>query len=252
MALKLPSTWKPAPIMDDCCQDKSSELDALRAHQSRTLWIVLGINVAMFGVDLSVGLLSGSTALMADSLDMLGDGLVYGFSLYVVARSARWRAGAALMKGAIMALFGLLVLGQAGYHFIAGGVPDSGLMGAIGMLALAANLTCLLLLTRHRSDDLNMSSTWICSRNDIIANGGVLVAALAVFLTNSLWPDLVVGLLITAVFLRSAVYVIRQSVAELSLPKNNYIPPFSGSRRVITLVETCDCTVEGCRCCFTG
>ena len=102
--------------MDSCCQDKACELEALRVRQSRTLWIVLGINGGMFGLELILGLLAGSTALLADSLDMLGDALVYGFSLYVVGRSTRWRAGAALMKGVIMAGFGLMVLSQAGSY----------------------------------------------------------------------------------------------------------------------------------------
>jgi Co/Zn/Cd efflux system component len=102
---------------------------------------------------------------------MLGDALVYGFSLYVVGQSARWRASAALLKGIIMAGFGLIVLAQAGYRLVSPEVPDLQLMGVTGALALAANITCLLLLTRHRNDDLNMRSTWLCSRNDIIAFG---------------------------------------------------------------------------------
>jgi Co/Zn/Cd efflux system component len=173
----------------------------------------------MFGLEVVIGLLAGSTALLADSLDMLGDALVYGFSLYVVGRSMRWRAAAALLKGVIMAGFGLMVLAQVGYRIASPEVPDFQLMGITGVLALAANVTCLLLLTRHRNDDLNMSSTWICSRNDIIANVSVLVASVAVFATGSMWPDLAVGLLITVVFMRSSVYVVRQAVAELRKPE---------------------------------
>ena len=222
--------------MDNCCQDKGCELEALQGRQSRVLWTVLGINGSMFGVELAVGLLAGSTALLADSLDMLGDALVYGFSLYVLGRSARWRAGAALMKGIIMAAFGLMVLAQTGYHLIVPEVPNSQLMGAAGALALVANVTCLLLLTRHRDDDLNMRSTWICSRNDIIANAGVLAAAAAVFVTGSMWPDLAVGLLITVVFMKSAVYVVRQAVAELRRPavfETSQEPGQTGDDRVL-------------------
>lgn len=204
--------------MDNCCQDKACELEALRGRQSKVLWLALGINGGMFGLEVVLGLLAGSTALLADSLDMLGDALVYGFSLFVVARGARWRAGAALLKGVIMAGFGLMVLAQAGYHFISPEVPDFQLMGIAGVLALAANTACLLLLTRHRDDDLNMRSTWICSRNDIIANVGILVAAAAVFATGSMWPDLVLGLIITVVFMRSAVYVVRLAMSELRSP----------------------------------
>ncbi len=125
--------------MDQCCQTKAQELVALRGHQRRVLAAVLVVNLAMFFVEFGAGLLSGSTALLADSVDMLGDSLVYGFSLYVVGRSTRWRAGAALMKGGIMAGFGLMVLSQAGYHLISPEVPNFGLMGLTGALALTAS-----------------------------------------------------------------------------------------------------------------
>lgn len=236
--------------MDNCCQDKACELESLLARQSRTLWVVLGINGGMFGVELFIGLLAGSTALLADSLDMLGDALVYGFSLYVVGRSVRWRASAALLKGIIMAGFGLVVLAQAGYHFFVPEVPDFRLMGATGALALGANVACLLLLTRHRNDDLNMRSTWLCSRNDIIANAGVLVAAAGVFVLGSPWPDLAVGLLITAVFMRSAVHVIRQATTELRSPADQRVPQ-SRPQPVMLLLKECaagTCPAGACRC----
>ncbi len=201
--------------MDNCCQDKACELEELQGRQSRVLWIVLGINGFMFLFELILGWLAGSVALQADSLDMLGDTLVYGFSLYAIAKSARWRSSAALMKGGIMALFGVGVLLQAIYKLIHPEVPAFDLMGATGLIALAANATCLYLLTRHRSDDLNMRSTWLCSRNDIIANTGVLLAAGLVFLTGSIWPDIAVSLIITALFLQSAVQVLQQALAEL-------------------------------------
>jgi cation diffusion facilitator family transporter len=236
--------------MDSCCQDKSCELEALRGSQPRTLWMVLGINGGMFGLELIIGLVVGSTALLADALDMLGDALVYGFSLYVVSRSARWRASAALLKGIIMAGFGLIVLAQAGYRLVSPEVPDFQLMGVTGALALAANITCLLLLTRHRNDDLNMRSTWLCSRNDIIANAGVLVAAASVFATSSMWPDLAVGLLITMVFMRSAVYVVRQAVTELRRRDAREAPQESG-QPVMLLLRRCaagTCPADACRC----
>ncbi len=198
-----------------CCQDKACEVETLQREQSRILWAVLGINGTMFGLELTVGFLAGSVALLADSLDMLGDTLVYGFSLFVVAKSARWRTRAALLKGGIMATFGLIVLGQASYRLLVPTVPESYLMGAMGLLALVANATCLYLLTRHKNDDLNMRSTWLCSRNDIVANVGVIAAAALVFVTHTPWPDLIVSLLIMAVFLQSAVYVLRQAWTEL-------------------------------------
>ena len=201
--------------MADCCNDKACEFDALRGRQSSTLKIVLAINAAMFVVELTAGLIGHSVSLVADSLDMLGDALVYGFSLYVVARGARMKAKAALFKGVIMAGFGLFVLGQAIYRIAVPQLPVFETIGAIGLLALAANGMCFYLLWRHREDDINMSSVWLCSRNDIIANVSVLFAAAGVWLTQSGWPDIAVGLALAALFLRSALHVLRESLKEL-------------------------------------
>jgi len=201
--------------MADCCSDKTCEIEALCNRQSSTLKIVLGINAVMFLVELTAGLLSGSVSLVADSLDMLGDTLVYGFSIYVVARGARMKAKAALFKGGIMAAFGLFVLGQAVYKIVFPQVPVFEAIGAIGLLALATNSVCFALLWRHRADDINMSSVWLCSRNDIIANVSVLFAAVGVWLTHSGWPDILVGLALAALFLRSALFVLRGAITEL-------------------------------------
>lgn len=201
--------------MADCCNDKACEIEALRTRQSSTLKIVLGINAVMFLVEITGGLISGSVSLVADSLDMLGDALVYGFSIYVVARGARMKAKAALLKGGIMAAFGLFVLWQAVYKIAFPQVPVFEAIGAIGLLALAANGTCFFLLWRHRVDDINMSSVWLCSRNDIIANVSVLFAAVGVWLTHSGWPDILVGLALAALFLRSALFVLRGASAAL-------------------------------------
>jgi len=201
--------------VDDCCQDKASELEQLRAGQSRTLWIVLIINAAMFVVELTTGYFAGSVALQADSLDMLGDALVYGFSLYVIAKSIRWRAASAILKGGVMSAFGLGVLGQTVYKLIYDGVPEAQLIGTVGALALAANLVCLYLLTRHRADDVNMRSTWLCSRNDIIANVGVLIAAALVAVSGTMWPDIIVALIITTLFLKTAFTIVSEARAEL-------------------------------------
>ena len=181
--------------------------EQMRQSQGRTLKLVLAINLVMFVVELTAGWLASSTALLADSLDMLGDALVYGFSLYVLARDDRWKAISAFIKGGIMAAFGLFVLGQAVYKLFHPELPTYETIGVIGLLALAANALCLRLLWRHRADDVNMRSVWLCSRNDIIANSAVIVAAAGVWLTASQWPDLIVGLGIAALFLRSAVHV---------------------------------------------
>lgn len=202
--------------MGSCCEDKSCTLDALREKQGRTLKIVLAINVAIFLGEFSAGLLAQSTSLQADSLDGLGDALVYAFSLYVLFKSARWRAGAALLKGLIMLSFGLAVGWEVVHKLTHPVVPVAATMGIVGFLVLAANTTCLYLLTRHRHDDLNMESVWLCSRNDIIANVGVLGAAAVVALTGSMWPDLVVGTAIAALFIKSALHVLFKSWRELA------------------------------------
>lgn len=204
--------------MANCCEDKGCELSAMRARHGRILWTVLAVNAAMFFVEGAAGLLAQSTALLADALDMLGDALVYGFSLLVLARSARWQARAAFFKGSFMLVFGLAVLGEAGYKIAHPVLPEAATMGLVGALALAANLGCFVLLYRHRSDNLNMSSTWLCSRNDLIANAGVLLAAAASHALASRWPDIVVGCTIAVLFLHSAYGVLRESLHALRTP----------------------------------
>ena len=201
--------------MDACCETKAEELNVLRGKHKNVLTIVLVINAVLFVVEAAAGLLANSTALLADSLDMLGDSLVYGFSLYVLWRSAAWKAKAALLKGAIMAVFGVGVLFEAVHKMLVGVVPNAETMGIIGSLVLVGNGICFLLLFRHRSDDLNMRSTWLCSRNDIIANLSVLVAAAGVTIFNSGWPDILVGAAIAALFLKSALTMLAESFAEL-------------------------------------
>ena len=197
--------------MKNCCEITGE----LSGRQRRVLWTVLCINAAMFLVEAGGGLLAHSTALLADSVDMLGDAIVYGFSLYVVARGPVWQARAALLKGAIMAAFGVGVLAEAAVKVAGGVVPAADLMGGLGLVALAANVFCLMLLWRRRGDDLNMRSAWACSRNDVMANAAVVLAASGVALTGSAWPDIVVGLAIAALFGVSAGEIIRRAVGEL-------------------------------------
>jgi len=204
--------------MASCCENKSCEIEGLRASHGRVLWIVLAINAIMFVVECTAGLAAHSTSLLADSLDMLGDALVYGFSLFVLARSARWQAGAALVKGVFMLAFGLGVFLEALHRMVVPVMPAVEAMGIVGALALAANLVCFFLLYRHRGDNLNMSSTWLCSRNDLIANTGVLLAAAGSYGLTSRWPDMLVGLVIACLFVRSSVTVLAQSVKALRKP----------------------------------
>ncbi|HJQ16828.1 MAG TPA: cation transporter [Allosphingosinicella sp.] len=196
--------------MSGCCggDDEALALAAARNQDiRRVLIIVLVINLAMFVLELGAGLVARSASLTADSMDMLGDALVYIVSLYALERSARWRAGAALFKGAFILLLGLGVLVQIGLKIAFGVAPSSTLMLLFGGLALAANLFCLKLLWRFRADNVNLSSTFECSRNDVIANVGVIVAAIGVTAFDSPWPDIAVAVVIAFLFLRSALRV---------------------------------------------
>lgn len=206
MRISLPLSPAAAFCTDDCCSDKEAELALLatRAAQRRVLLVVLAINVVMFVLELSAGIMAHSVALVSDYVDMFGDASVYLLSLYALDRGLRWRAGAALAKGGIVLAFGVWILVEVGRRLVSGGAPDAETIGVVGLLALAANLACLGLLWRFRSHDVNMSSTFECSRNDVVANVGVLLAAAGVALTGAAWPDLVVGLLVAVVFLRSA------------------------------------------------
>jgi Co/Zn/Cd efflux system component len=192
--------------MDECCAVRD-----VPREQRRVLYAVLWINAAMFLAESIGGLTAHSAALLADSADMLGDAIVYGFSLYVIHRGTAWKARAALLKGIIMAAFGMGVLIQVAVKIIHGLTPTVEVMGVIGVLALAANLFCLVLLRRRRDDDINMRSAWVCSRNDVIGNTAVLAAAALVAVTRSAWPDILIGLLIAGIFGRSAVQIIREA-----------------------------------------
>ncbi len=202
-------------MAEHCCQHKAKELEKLQKRQAKILWIILVINAVMFVVEFSGGIKAASLSLTGDSLDMLGDALVYGCSLYVIKKGKKAQARSAILKGGIMFISAIAVLARATYQLFAQTVPTVQLMGEIGILALLANLICFLLLIRHRNDNINMSSVWLCSRNDIIANISVLLTAGLVLLTNSFLPDFILGLLLTVVFAQSAGKVLQKARAEL-------------------------------------
>ena len=202
-------------MAEHCCHHKAKELQKLQKRQSKVLWIILAINAVMFVVEFSGGIKAASLSLTGDSLDMLGDALVYGCSLYVIKKGKKAQARSAILKGSIMFLTAIAVFARATYQLFAQTVPTVQVMSEIGILTLIANLICFLLLIRHRNDNINMSSVWICSRNDIIANILVLLAAGLVLLTSSFLPDFILGLLLTVVFTQSAGKVFTQAKAEL-------------------------------------
>lgn len=201
----------------DCCSAKSTELEKLarQADQRRVLVAVLAINVFMFVVEFGAGVVAGSTALMADASDMLGDAVVYAVSLYALARSDRWKAGAAMLKGVVILGLGVGIAFNVLTKISSGVAPSSTLMLIFGGLALVANLVCLRLLTRFRHQDVNMASTFECSRNDVINNCGVLLAAGLVWWLVSPWPDIIIGSLMAVIFLRSAFRVIREAAPQM-------------------------------------
>ena len=184
----------------------------------RILWLALSVNWTMFVIEGSAGTVAGSSSLQADAVDFLADGFTYGLTLYVAARSLRWRATAGLVKGLVMAAFGAGVLVLTVYRAFHPGVPEAATMGVVGVLALVANVWVALTLYRYRHGDSNMRSVWLCTRNDAINNIAVLAAAAAVAVTSTAWPDLAVGFGIAALELWAAWQVIGQAVGELGGP----------------------------------
>jgi len=198
---------------DHCCDHEPVFTGASAAYR-RALWAVIAINAAMFAVEVVAGLAAGSMALQADSLDFLADSATYGLSLWVIARPARWRANAALFKGASLGVLGTWVLGATIWRAFAPGPPEPVVMGTVGVLALCANVASVLLLLRYRDGDANVRSVWLCSRNDAIGNIAVVLAASGVFATGTAWPDLIVAGVMASLFLSSSVRIVRHALGE--------------------------------------
>ena len=204
--------------MDECCTSPPINLsgpDKQDDAYRRVLWAVLAVNAAMFAVEVIAGLAAGSAALQADALDFLGDAANYAISLLVVGMALRYRALAALTKGATMAAFGLWVIGTVVWHALHGTLPSAFTMGTVGVAALVANAASFGLLWAYRHDDANMRSAWICTRNDVLGNLAVLLAALGVFGTGTGWPDTIVAAIMATLAIQGAALVIRQAGAEL-------------------------------------
>ncbi|MBL4690163.1 MAG: cation transporter [Rhodospirillales bacterium] len=197
---------------DDCCAAVTTP--PIGAYR-RVLWVVLVINVAMFGIEMLAGVWGRSVALQADALDFLGDSATYAITLIVIGMSVRWRSGAAMLKGLTMTGFGFWVAGTTIFHLLQGTVPDFTIMGSIGLLALSANVVSAGLLFRYRDGDSNMRSVWLCSRNDAIANIAVILAASGVWATGAGWPDLAVAAVISGLALTSGIQIIQQASGEL-------------------------------------
>lgn len=202
--------------MSGCCENRCA-VEALREKQRGTLLSVLSVNIAMFLIIIVAAMYGNSTSLFADSLDNLGDALTYALSLYAVTRGDVIKAKVALFKGILILFAAVAVLVQIVYHIIVPTVPVFEIMGAFSLLGLAANSICLYLLWRHRNEDVNMSSVWECSRNDIVVNISVFIAAGAVWVTESGWPDILVAIALVWLLIRSSIRVIRSARMELQL-----------------------------------
>jgi len=197
-----------------CCHhqnDAPARDDGFR----RVLWVALAINAGMFLVEGISGLMGDSVSLQADALDFLGDAANYSLGLAVLGLTLSRRATAGLIKGVSMGLFGPWVIGTALYNVVAHAVPSPAVMGAVGFLALAANIGVAVLLFRHRQGDSNRRSVWLCTRNDAIGNLAVILAASGVFASGTAWPDLIVALVMATLALSSCYRVVAQAIGEI-------------------------------------
>jgi len=201
--------------MPACSCDNELKFDGVSRRYRAILWIVIGINAFMFLFETGASITADSMALRADALDFLGDSLTYGLTLLAIGHTLRWRAAAAMFKGITLLLMGLWVLGSTAWQVLILGVPDETIMGSVGLLAFAANATSVLLLLRYRDGDANVRSVWLCSRNDAIGNLAVILAAGAVYVTRTAWPDIAVAFGMALLFLHSAWLIIRQAGSEI-------------------------------------
>ena len=199
--------------MSGCC-GHDAKFEGVSDEYKRRLWIVIAINAVMFFVEMGAGRLAQSQALQADALDFLGDALTYCISLAVIGASIQARTNAALFKGVSLLLVGVWVFGSTIYRLFYSGVPEASIMGWIGFLALIANLASVVLLMKYKDGDANVRSVWLCSRNDAIGNVAVMLAALGVWGTATMWPDLVVAFIMAGLFLSSAYQILRQALEE--------------------------------------
>lgn len=205
--------------MAGCCDDRCSDPKILNSPAwRRALWAALTVNAGMFLAEMAAGVAAGSASLQADALDFLGDAANYAISLGVAGMALAWRARAALLKGGTLGLLGFWVLASTAWHAYHATLPQAGVMGAVGVLALAANAGVAILLYRFRSGDANMRSVWICSRNDAIGNLAVVLAAAGVFGTGTGWPDLIVAATMAALGIAGGSQIARQALDELRSP----------------------------------
>ena len=194
--------------MSGCCAH-----DAVERRERQLLWVVLTLNASMFVIEFMAGWIAHSTSLLADSLDMFADAVVYGISLYAVGRAVALKARAAVTNGVLQLTLSLVVLADVSRRLLTDAAPEPLVMSVVSLMALTVNMICFGMLYRFRSGDINLKASWICSRNDMMANVGVLIAAIMVSQTGRAWPDLVVGTLIAMLVMTSAIRIISEARA---------------------------------------
>ena len=190
--------------MSSC--DCSVEIET--REQKKVLIFLLVINAVMFVLELAMGIIAESTGLIADSLDMLADAIVYGIGLYAVGRVATAKIRAALLSGIFQIILALGILAEITRRVFWGSDPEPLYMLAISVIALAANVVCLMLIAKHRNGEVHMRASWIFSKNDVIANLGVIFSGSLVYILGSRWPDLVIGAIIVLIVLRGGAGII--------------------------------------------
>ena len=204
--------------MADC----GCELKINNRLEGKVLKILLSINAFMFIAEITLGILSESTALIADSLDMLADATVYGIALYAVGRSPVVKIKAAHISGVFQVLLGVLVSADVIRRLIYGSEPESFLMIAVGMVALIANVICLMLISKYKEGEVHMRASWIFSKNDVIANLGIIISGGFVYLLDSRFPDLIIGIIISIIVIRGGIHIIKDAYQEKRLLLGNY------------------------------
>ncbi|CAH0339756.1 cation transporter [Rhizobium sp. CECT 9324] len=200
--------------MSASCGHSHGPFDGMSDTYKRRLWMVIAINAGMFFIEMTAGQLARSQALQADALDFFADAVTYGISLAVIGATIRVRTTAAAAKGVSLFLMGLWVFGSTLYRVFYMGLPEAPIMGAIGFMALIANVASVLLLMNYKDGDANVRSVWLCSRNDAIGNVIVMIAAVGVWGTATAWPDLIVAAIMAGLFLTSSIQILRQSWTE--------------------------------------
>lgn len=202
---------------DACASNAGPKVDPI---WRRALWVALIVNATMFAAEIAAGFAASSSALQADALDFLGDSANYSISLFVAGMGLAVRSRTAFFKGATLVVLGLWVVSSAGWRAAFGGaVPHADVMGVVGFVALVANAGVALMLYRFRRGDADMRSVWICSRNDAIGNVAVMLAALGVFGTGTLWPDVIVASIMAALSVTGGWTIIRQALSEMRATK---------------------------------